>query len=1111
MDDIKKKINKLKLEVFDVYINKYKYFSKCQENKESKLIKQNKEKKINSNDSTNYNKSIKNSKFNYYEKQKIKLLKTIEYLILIFFINAIILNINGILCESYIVVKINKSGKYKILFNGGIVDVMNPCHNIKTMHTPSSMKINGNVINPPTNEYLFTGQQNTIKLYYDDNKNNYACLFCGCSDIDEIDASNLITSNVENMEYMFHQCSSLTSLIISNFNTEKVKYMRSMFGYCSSLTSIDVSHFHTPLVEDMAYMFEGCSKLSSIYLLNFDTSNVLYMDRLFHGCSSLTTLNISNFRTPKVEWMSEMFRDCSLLTTLDLSNFDFSKVNNIESIFAGCSNLKYTNLESLIINDYMKYTSFVDNNLTNPIICINNEESLKKIISLYKCKSLYDSENWGEYEDKISNNDKNKYIEGCLLSKIESNCYQLCSYYFYYDEKQNKYLCTEQLECPEPYNKLIDGKNECIKSCSETKKYKYDILGYKCSKGCPEYFKKNKNNPYYCTLTNVNGNNQKSTIIEIMQSGIMKDILSHVLTNDRSRVLKDNEDSHIISTLNTNLNRTNFSSINFGECEQLIRNKSNINDNEELILYEIEHDVKGFNIPIIEYLLFQENGTYLDLSICNNMTIQYYIPIGINENEIDLYNPYSDIYNDECKKVKSDNGLDMTLYDRTKRFNDEDMSLCEKDCIYQGFDSDTKKVKCDCNLKNDMTYNNEETNPDDLLYKLDSSKSNSNMKVTKCINNVFNSPKNLVSNSGFLTLSLVLILFIIIFIIFCKKGTQLLEKKIDDVIYKKFYKKNKNVRIVDNNPKKANKNIKKVKTFKNKNTIPPKKNKLAFDSNINLKNRYNTSNKTKKNTKIINNSQNKTLFKENTETKKNNNKSVKVEDKPDKNNDYELNSLAYKEAIKYDKRKCCDYYLSQLKNKQLFLFTFCSFNDYNSGIIKKFIFFLSFALHYAISALFFNDDMMHQIYLDEGKYNISYQLPNILISAASSTVILRIMLEIFILTERNVLQVKHQSTKNQAEKMKLQALKCIKIKFAFFFLINFILLSLFWFYLTCLNGTYENTQLYLIESTLIAFAFSFGYPFIWNIFPSALRICSLSGRNPNKGCLFYFSKFLQLI
>ena len=85
------------------------------------------------------------------------------------------------------------------------------------------------------------------------------------------------------------------------------------------------------------------------------------------------------------------------------------------------------------------------------------------------------------------------------------------------------------------------------------------------------------------------------------------------------------------------------------------------------------------------------------------------------------------------------------------------------------------------------------------------------------------------------------------------------------------------------------------------------------------------------------------------------------------------------------------------------------------------------------------------------------------------------------------------------------------IKFAIFFVVNFILLILFWFYLTCLNDTYENTQIYLIENTFIAFDFSLCYPFIWNIFPSLLRICALDGKKTNKGCLYSVSKFLQLI
>ena len=173
----------------------------------------------------------------------------------------------------------------------------------------------------------------------------------------------------------------------------------------------------------------------------------------------------------------------------------------------------------------------------------------------------------------------------------------------------------------------------------------------------------------------------------------------------------------------------------------------------------------------------------------------------------------------------------------------------------------------------------------------------------------------------------------------------------------------------------------------------------------------------------------------------------------------------------YDKRSKCDYYGALIRSKQLFIFTFCSFNDYNSGIIKKFMFFLSFALHYTVNALFFNEKNMHQIYEDKGKYNFGYQIPFIIYSAIISTVTLRLMLQILVLTDKDVLQVKLQTTKNMAINMKKQKLKCMKIKFAIFFVLNFILLGLFWYYLTSFNAIYQNTQVYLIENTSLVLDF----------------------------------------
>ena len=52
-------------------------------------------------------------------------------------------------------------------------------------------------------------------------------------------------------------------------------------------------------------------------------------------------------------------------------------------------------------------------------------------------------------------------------------------------------------------------------------------------------------------------------------------------------------------------------------------------------------------------------------------------------------------------------------------------------------------------------------------------------------------------NAGFFSLIIILAIFIIIFIIFCSKGYNSLENKIDDIIYKKFeVKKHKNKTLI---------------------------------------------------------------------------------------------------------------------------------------------------------------------------------------------------------------------------------------------------------------------------------------------------------------------------
>ena len=173
--------------------------------------------------------------------------------------------------------------------------------------------------------------------------------------------------------------------------------------------------------------------------------------------------------------------------------------------------------------------------------------------------------------------------------------------------------------------------------------------------------------------------------------------------------------------------------------------------------------------------------------------------------------------------------------------------------------------------------------------------------------------------------------------------------------------------------------------------------------------------------------------------------------------------------------------------------------------------FLSFSLHYTVNALFFDESNLHQIYEDDGNYNFMYQIQFILYSAIISIFVMRLILHTLVLTDKDILEVKLQSTKILAINMKKQKLKYMKIKFAIFFILNFILLGLFWYYLTCFNAVYKNTQVYLIENTFISFGFSLFYPFIINIFPTMIRMCSLHSSSKDQRYCYKISQIIQLI
>ena len=131
-----------------------------------------------------------------------------------------------------------------------------------------------------------------------------------------------------------------------------------------------------------------------------------------------------------------------------------------------------------------------------------------------------------------------------------------------------------------------------------------------------------------------------------------------------------------------------------------------------------------------------------------------------------------------------------------------------------------------------------------------------------------------------------------------------------------------------------------------------------------------------------------------------------------------MNSLPYEIALKKDKRTFCQYYWSLLKKKQSILFSFYPNKDYNSQIIKSFLFFFYYASDMTINALFFTDDTMHKIYVDSGLFNLNYQLPQIIYSYLISSGI-NLIIEYLSLSENSIISIKTKKLINFKNKKKI--------------------------------------------------------------------------------------------
>ena len=803
-------------------------------------------------------------------------------------------------------------------------------------------------------------------------------MFWECNSLNYLNISNFNTSKVKNMYGMFYICSSLKSINLF-FDTSQVEDMGFMFFKCISLISLEISNFNTSQVIKMENMFEWCTSLVSLDLFNFVTSKVQTMHRMFFSCTSLKHLNISNFITSKVETMYAMFYQCYSLSSLDVSNFDTSKVTNMDYIFGSCESLTSINVSSFNTKNLLSLEGVFSKCYALTSIDLSNFETSKVTtmeVMFRGCSKLTILYISNFNTSLVTNMDKMFY-----------NCTNLEYINFINAKIQSNVVNMNEIISFTPSYLVICITDEIL--ISEINGYQYPIID------CSDNWRKNKNTIEITEMILsynlfINEIRFQKKLINISQMFNMTLELESINDETYSEVQNDQILIKFTSTNYFNNHKNdNISTINLGLCESKLKNEYNISSNDSLYILMLDIPQEGMKIPKVEYNVYylndESNLIQLDLTVCQNTKIEILIPVSIEEN-IDIYNPKSGYYNDICYTFTTNSGTDICLNDRRQEFINNNLSLCEENCELNDYDYVYKKVKCSCEIKLKIPLIEEVKFDKEKLKNNFLDISNiANIKFLKCYRIAFKI-KNLIPNIGFYLMNFIILLFLIILLLFYFKFYSLFFEEIKSIFLDSKTNEN-HLQDIKNN---MEDNIKNNQGKYNDIIIVSKKKKIKKKNKSDIIKEKNSCNfkKRKKRIKRKNSKSNIELLfpKSNFDAKdiifENNNK-IEILDFTEA----ELNSLSYEESLKIDKRTFIQYYISLLKLNHSIFFSFYPNRDYNSRIIKIFLFFFFISADLAVNTLFFNDDTMHQIYEDQGSFNLIYQIPQILYSSILSFIL----------------------------------------------------------------------------------------------------------------------------
>ena len=1020
---------------------------------------------------------------------------------------------------------------------------------------------------------------------------NMQSMFYECKRLPSLDITNFDTTQVIDMHDMFYHCESLTSLDLSNFRTPNLKAMNAMFDSTYVLTSIDLTNFDTSQVTNMRYMFCHDAGLAHINVSTFKTDQVTDMESMFGGCTALTSIDVTSFDTSKVFSMKLMFFGCETLKELNLSSFETTSINTLETIFGNCFNLEYINF-----NLFNEVRTFVFGGILsgirdNIVICINENNAVtdfKAHILLKRCHTIYCPEDWRKYIKRINpitlaceeiiettsvvttyNNIESTNIDTTYKPEeekkedstniastnndmeendistniISSNSHSTNMDNIISSSSQNNNV-EEERDSDSTSIKTSSVKELSSQISNEAASISSSILTHLIhNENTFEEIIKIKT--YIITGEN-NGEIYNKIINNILRSLIVTledELLIEGVNNHIYELTTSQKDKNIINGINNSTNT--LSKIDLGECENLLKNYYHIDNNIPLIILKYEKVTNNSLERELQYEIYDPiSKKKLNLSICNDITIDIYTPVILSDELLSIYNELKEkgydlfdinsaFYQDICTPFTTPEGTDILLSDRITYYFNNNETLCQSNCKFSEYSIDAQLLKCECDISNsDIDINTDDKFSKKNLYQgFYNTLKFSNYKVLLCYKLAFHI-NSITINKGSIIAIILFLFYFVFLIIFCVKGITKLKLEIAKLIFKKKKKVNNdlieeidldnkikgnferfpssNTLISDYNKTKSEKQ-RSIKTSKFKVNLPPKKNSGStktfsgiksssrkLTSDVQITSKINEDNKQDSNTlNNKNNNNNKEMTETNSEI---------MESIPGKQLDnFELNNLEYNMAIILDKRHFIRIYWSLLKREHLLIFTFFVRNDHNLIYIKFARFIFLIATDMALNVFFFSDETMHEMYKEKGNYDFIQQLAQIIYSTIVAQII-EVFLCFLSMTDKHYYEIKNLEIKNRYDMFAI--IKCIKRKLIFFFVITCLLFAFYWYAIACFCAVYVNTQSAFIKDSISSFVISLLYPLVLYLFPSLFRLISLRCEKSNLSWLYTMSDII---